>query len=84
MSKEIGYGFFPGGDPRKFKPDEELCTEDEMKSWAVACAQWEIGNEVAVGSSCIVAGGMIVTISTLGIGTYEFEWDDPDDDSLAP
>lgn len=38
--QHMGYGFFHGGDPRTFFPDEECCTEQELKSHKRACDLW--------------------------------------------
>ena len=34
---EHGYGFFAGGDPRKFSPDHESCTPQEIANHRKAC-----------------------------------------------
>ncbi len=39
-----GYGFFCGGDPRKFTPDEEVCSEEEIAAHKKACAEWDAGD----------------------------------------
>lgn len=80
MSKEYGYGFFPGGDPRKFQPDEESNTEEELEAWRLACAEWDKGNQVDIGGSCVLINGMIFTFSGYGLGSYEYDIDEPDDD----
>lgn len=42
MSKRhVVYGFFCGGDPRTFTPDEESCTAEEITRWNEACAMWD-------------------------------------------
>lgn len=84
MSTEIGYGFFPGGDPRRFTPDEECCSPKEIESWEIACAQWDIGNRVVPHSGCTLKDGRFVNLSTFGIGTYQFEIDEADDEQRAP
>lgn len=84
MSTEIGYGFFPGGDPRKFTPDMDMNTKEEIASWKLACAEWDKGNEVQPLHGCILHDGRIVNLSGFGLGTYEFEIDDEDDDFLSP
>lgn len=38
------YGGFYGGDPRKFHPDHECCTADEIAAHAAACREWDQGN----------------------------------------
>lgn len=39
----IGYGYFPGGDPRNFTPDAECCTETELKNYERAVELLENG-----------------------------------------
>ena len=34
-----GYGAFPGGDPRLFTPDEEVCTAEELEAHRAACEE---------------------------------------------
>ena len=40
---ESGYGFFSGGDPRKFSPDHESCTPQEIENHRKAC---ELANQL--------------------------------------
>lgn len=40
---EVGYGYYPGGDPRKFSPDPECCTVEENARWKAACEAWDRG-----------------------------------------
>ena len=40
LRQESLYGFFLGGDPRDFYPDNEACSEREMKNHAAACKLW--------------------------------------------
>jgi len=35
------YGFFCGGDPRKFFPDGESCSETELANHTAACKLWD-------------------------------------------
>lgn len=37
------YGGYYGGDPRKFHPDEEMCTAAEIAAHRAACAAWDRG-----------------------------------------
>lgn len=39
--QESGYGGFCGGDPRKFHPDGEVCTPEEIENHRKACALWD-------------------------------------------
>ncbi len=41
--KEVIHGYFLGGDPRQFLPDEEMNTPGEMARWREACALWNLG-----------------------------------------
>lgn len=77
-SPEPTYGYFPGGDPRDFSPDEESCTEAEIAAWKDACAAWERGERPVceahrheiVGDE---AGKIIASISfagAFGLGVY--------------
>lgn len=38
---EMGYGAFHGGDPRKFFPDVDMCSDDEIENHRKACALWD-------------------------------------------
>ena len=42
------YGGYYGGDPRKFFPDEESCTADELAAHKAACEAWNRGDQVNV------------------------------------
>jgi hypothetical protein len=74
---EYGYGFFCGGDPRRFRPDEDSCTPDEIASHKAACERWEAGDTTALPGSCIRGEGFILTLSGFGIGSYDYDADDP-------
>ena len=37
---EVIYGFYHGGDPRKFFPDHEGCSEKELADHKAACQLW--------------------------------------------
>lgn len=39
------YGFFHGGDPRLFVPDDEMNAPDEIAAWQEACAAWDRGDQ---------------------------------------
>lgn len=74
--KEWGYGFFPGGDPRRFFPDEESSTEEERASHKAACERWEAGDTTALPGSCVHFDGGHVLLSGFGLGSYWYEEDD--------
>lgn len=87
MAINYGYGYFIGGDPRKFSPDIELCTKEEIAAWEEACKQWNEGNEIeCVGSHRWItnADGKVIgtaTVSSFGIGVYEYEDEQFDDEA---
>ena len=35
------YGYFCGGDPRKFRPDVESCSKKEIENHKAACRLWD-------------------------------------------
>jgi hypothetical protein len=74
--KEWGYGFFSGGDPRRFSPDEDSCTAEEIDSHKAACERWDAGDTTAIPGSCIHGPGYIITLSGFGLGSYWYEEDD--------
>jgi hypothetical protein len=78
--EHTGYGFFKGGDPRKFTPDEP----DEQ--YRKDCAEWAAGMGTDIGTSDVVVeikepDGRthhgIGTRGTYGPGVYTLECDDP-------
>ncbi len=84
MNKEIeyGYGFFCGGDPTKFHPDEESCSEQELENHKLACKLWretlmmgKTPSQEECPSSWLYDKDGKATIHVLrapyGIGTYE-------------
>lgn len=86
---ETGYGFFCGGDPRKFWPDGESCSAKELENHAAACKLWneaEARGETPTPEACPSgwvydgAGKPLFHIlrAPYGIGTYEFEVEDYD------
>jgi hypothetical protein len=82
---ERRYGFLPGGDPRKFEPDEEVNTPEELAAWRTACEAWNRGEQAEPAFSSHVArlgdGVAFLDGSSYGMGIYVMEWDcDADDD----
>lgn len=69
---EHGYGFFPGGDPRRFSPDGDA-TEKEIANHKAACAAWDRG-EQSSHPDCFHGDGYVLTSCQFGLGSYE--WDD--------
>lgn len=74
----MGYGFFPGGDPRRFSPDSENRPE-ELAAHAAACALWDRGmpsDEWHSGRIVDFPGGAaIVCGHRFGVGGYEIDCD---------
>lgn len=79
------YGFYPGGDPRDFSPDEESCTAEELAAHKAACESWERGNRPEYPAhyhSAENVGGKVVMTShagSFGIGVYTMRDEDADD-----
>lgn len=69
---QVSYGPFPGGDPRRFKPDEECCSVEEIANWKAACDAWDGGEYQDRGPGCLTLGdGSVAAAGTgFGIGTY--------------
>ena len=96
MSKirtESGYGFFCGGDPRRFYPDAESCSEKELANHAAACKLWteaEARGEKPTPEACpsgwvYDAEGkpfMHVLRAPYGIGGYDYDVEDDRPDPL--
>lgn len=66
------YGYFPGGDPRDFRPDEECCTPEELAAWQADCAAWNAGNGQPAPPSGFWSddGSMHILAPRYGIGSY--------------
>lgn len=60
---QVGYGFFCGGDPRRFSPDPECSTAEEQEAHRLACEAWERGERTDVNTGCRAAVGF-------GLGSY--------------
>lgn len=76
---ETGYGFFCGGDPREFSP-EEASTEAERAKHTVDCAAWDRGENPNVNANAPhYTDSAHVVPSGYGLGCYsvEYECDDP-------
>ena len=89
---ETGYGFFCGGDPRRFWPDGESCSAKEMENHAAACKLWneaEARGETPTPEAC--PSGWVydadgkplfhVLRAPYGIGTYEYDVEDDEPES---
>lgn len=87
---EYIYGFFSGGDPRKFCPDGESCSEKEIANHSAACKLWdeaEARGETPTPEAC--PSGWVynaegkplfhILRAPYGIGTYEYEVEEDDE-----
>ena len=83
QDEDVQYGFFPGGDPRKFSPDSEDCTEAERAAHKEACRIWDeaeaagrsMNPEEPSGSWLHSEDGKTVLHrlkANFGIGTYNY------------
>jgi hypothetical protein len=83
---DSGYGFFSGGDPRRFSPAVESCSPAEIDNHKRACALWneaESRGETPEPEKCL--SGLIydeqgkavahVLRAPYGIGCYSVEWE---------
>lgn len=76
---ESSYGYYLGGDPRKFTPDEEMSTPGEIEAWKRACEAWGRGEKPDPGGPHIPlenGDGVCVghlTLAHYGLGVTEFE-----------
>lgn len=69
--EEHGYGFFPGGDPRRFTPDSDARPE-ELENHRKACEAWERGEQNSR-PDCAHGPGFVVTTCQFGLGSYTYE-----------
>lgn len=87
QTKQIGYGFFPGGDPREFTPDEECSTPEEQAKWKADCEAYgkgEIGKQPSTGRGTHDEQGRLTShllVGGYGLGTYTYE--DPEGAALV-
>ena len=78
----IGYGFFPGGDPRDFHPDPESSTDAERAQHKADCEAWARGERPNVNDNAPhwVGDDVHVVPAGYGLGSYSFDDDDDFDD----
>lgn len=46
------YGFYSGGDPRRFHPSEEECSPEEIANHKAACEAWARGERPDIRKAC--------------------------------
>jgi len=64
---ELGYGAFPGGDPRLFTPDLECSTPEEQARWKADC---KLAKDQP--SAYLYEPGKHSVLKMYGLGTYEY------------
>jgi len=74
----MGYGFFNGGDPRKFHPDVECCFPEQLEQHRLACDEAEKlahhrNLPCPSGFERREDGEVHVLRSAFGLGVYEIE-----------
>lgn len=74
-TKQYGYGFFPGGDPRLFSPDSEGQTTEEAEAHRAACAAWDAGATESEPDGTCIPGFGFVDRCQFGLGSYEWTED---------
>jgi hypothetical protein len=72
---EYGYGFFPGGDPRLFHPDNDGQTPEEAENHRKACTAWDDGVTTSEPDGKYVPGFGFIDCSQFGLGSYEWTED---------
>lgn len=82
--EEPHYGFFLGGDPRDFTPDDEGATPEERAQWEEDCAKAERGERATQAAACLHLGPVHLTRAMYGLGTYRFRVTNPMTESWAP
>lgn len=64
---------FPGGDPRRFEPDEEGCTEEEMDRWKAACEAADGRADLAeIDGAMVPVNGGWAHLTMVGPGAYYY------------
>jgi len=71
---------FPGGDPRRYEPDPDSATEEEMTRWLAACEAAEERRDLTVIDSAALwqatqSGASIIHLTMFGPGTFYYERD---------
>lgn len=87
MATQLHYGHFTGTDPRTFSPDYELCTEQEIQNWKEDCAAWDRGENPPAPPAGFWTkdengNDMHVLSPRYGVGTYEIEDEDDEEDQI--
>lgn len=78
---KMGYGYFPGGNPNNFFPDEEMCTKEEIANWKTDCKAWNEGRRKPCPPPCQHVtdseGKIVLTLTAprYGMGTYRYKED---------
>lgn len=73
--EEVGYGFFPGGDPRDFEPDPDCSTEWERLIHKEDCAALDRGETLAPNPYTSGCGNAAPGPKNYGLGAYRMKWE---------
>jgi hypothetical protein len=89
--RESGYGFFCGGDPRDFYPDQECSTDAEREKHKRDCEAWERGERPNVNGNAPYwtnSDGIAAHVIPCGYGlggySLDIECDDPECPDYEP
>jgi hypothetical protein len=66
----VGYGFFPGGDPRNFSPDPDCSEPEERANWERDCKLFEENGQPQSAAGQWVSENMHITFGKYGLGSY--------------
>lgn len=68
--QETVYGYYTGGDPRNFHPDDEACSDKEITEHRQACRLWDEADGTTPEG---FDGNFGCSHAPFGVGVYTFE-----------
>lgn len=68
-AEHVGYGNFPGGDPRDFTPDPDCSTAIEQANHKAACEAWDRGEQTRH-KGCEWVTPELLMRTPFGLGSY--------------
>jgi hypothetical protein len=79
QAEDVGYGYFPGGDPRLFSPDPEASTEAEREQHRVDCerAEQHLPPLTRTGREVMGEGDRAIDVHFAGYGLGTYTMEDP-------
>jgi len=69
-AEDVGYGNFPGGDPRDFSPDPECSTGVEQANHKAACEAWDRGEQTQHKGCEWLSPDLHIMRTPFGLGGY--------------